>query len=521
MDLESAARELKMLAAKERLTAAELDRAKNLMVELKWLGMSNLEISEFTGGHWSESAVKGYTRGVRAIESGPWKSTTALFSEMQAKNLSLDDVKETIVTKKEVEAMGSSLADVVDFMADLKEKQTDVTQLNEAVDVKTELEQAGTSPSEIADFTKQLRAENIDVPAFVSLFRDWREAGLTPTDARLALGYRTQLEQASIDITTASHIAEAARKFGAPGEVLKAVTRYGSLMKLDKQLKAKEQELEATSNTLDNRKRESDAANRGLEAIEKKRAAIDKELATYKRLQAKGFNEKALQDLAEVADKYGDRDKVLAALNAFADLFEIQAAYEEVLGKIWDQEAVLDDLKTKQSHLRSATETCQALLFKHGFSLDVITAILTLAKVYSDPISVLEAVESYGKRKALDEEARQLEVRIGQLKKTESQYEARVAVIVDQFEQVNVKAIELGRTLGSVEEKLKQDGRAREIVNLLQNPMAASYEHHAPLVLALVSAIRVWVSQTKSKFGLAYSAIDHGLENLVRNLGGS
>ena len=80
MDLESVARELKMLAARGKLTAPELDRAKDLMAQLKGMGMSNPEIVELTGGRWSESTVKGYTRGVQATDPESWRSTTALFS---------------------------------------------------------------------------------------------------------------------------------------------------------------------------------------------------------------------------------------------------------------------------------------------------------------------------------------------------------------------------------------------------------------------------------------------------------
>jgi len=279
--------------------------------------------------------------------------------------------------------------------------------------------------------------------------------------------------------------------------------------------------LESVSKAVDSLKQKADAADKRLEAVEKKKAAVDKDLATYKHLQSMGFDEKMLREMAEVAEKYGDRDKVLAALNAFNNLSGITTASEEMTVKLQEQEAAFEDLMQKQSHLKAATEMCRALLFEHEFSLDLITAILTLAKVYGDPIKVLEAVESYGKRQALDEKARQLEGRIGQLKKTESEYKARIAALLDQFEQVNVKAIEVGRTLGGVEERLKQDSRARDILNLLQNPMAATYEQHAPLVLALASPIRVWVNQNKSKFALAYTIIDRGLEDLAKNLGGS
>lgn len=56
-------------------------------------------------------------------------------------------------------------------------------------------------------------------------------------------------------------------------------------------------------------------------------------------------------------------------------------------------------------------------------------------------------------------------------------------------------------------------------MNLLQNPMAASYEDYAALVLPLVKSIRIWVSENKSKFNLPYR-IDEGLQALVESLGG-
>lgn len=82
MDLELAAKELKMPASRDRLSPSEFERAKHLMVELKQRGMSNPEVVELTGGRRSESTVKGYTKGVRTSDSELWKSTTALFSEM-------------------------------------------------------------------------------------------------------------------------------------------------------------------------------------------------------------------------------------------------------------------------------------------------------------------------------------------------------------------------------------------------------------------------------------------------------
>ena len=171
MDFESTAKELKMLGSKEKTTASELDRAKDLMAELKGMGMSNSEIAELSGGRWSESTAKGYTKGVKATDPQPWKSTAALFSEMLSKNLTLADVSQAMTAIAQLEAMNSSPGDVISFIEDLKRNKANVAQLKEAISIKTQLEQMGTSPGEIAGFIKELKDESVDVPPYFTLLR--------------------------------------------------------------------------------------------------------------------------------------------------------------------------------------------------------------------------------------------------------------------------------------------------------------------------------------------------------------
>jgi chromosome segregation ATPase len=89
-----------------------------------------------------------------------------------------------------------------------------------------------------------------------------------------------------------------------------------------------------------------------------------------------------------------------------------------------------------------------------------------------------------------------------------------------QLDALGAKAIEVGRTVGTVQEQLKGDTKARDILNLLQNPTSAGYEDYATLVLPLARAMRIWVNENKSKFTLPYR-IDEGLKALSDNLGGS
>ena len=74
--------------------------------------------------------------------------------------------------------------------------------------------------------------------------------------------------------------------------------------------------------------------------------------------------------------------------------------------------------------------------------------------------------------------------------------------------------------MGIVEEQLRKDSKARDLLNLLQNPVAAGYEECLPLVLVLLKSIGVWTNVNKDKFSFP-SLIDKNLEELTGYLGGS
>jgi len=526
MDLESAAKELGMLAGRERLTASELDRAKGLMVELKKLGMANPEIVELTGGRWSESTTKGYTKGVRAADPEPWQSATALFSEMLSKNLTLANVREAMGITAELEGMGSSLGDVVGFMEELKRKETDVDKLKQALDIKAQLEEMGSSPGEIASFVKELEGKDIDIATVVLLLHDWREAGLTAADGRSALDYEAQLEQAGLDIDAVSHIAQAAGKFGSPGEVLDAVGKYGNLGEIDQELQKRRESLDDQAAVMESCRGESDAAAKKLEEVRGKIATIEKALATYETLRAAGFDGKALGELAMAAEKYGTPRKVLRAINSFVHLSSIKATEEELRSRVKQKRAVMKSLDEEHLHLKEPIQMCKTLL-KRRFGLRALQLINLTAWRYGEPTEVMKAIEAYGALEEIQKkiglaktEFAEWQGKVQVLKEKYAEYSARNAVIVDQFETLSAKAIEVGRTVGSVEQQLKKDTFARDILNLLQNPVSADYEKYSPLVLVMVRSIGVWAATNKSKFRYP-SLVDKSLEELAGYFGGS
>ena len=256
-------------------------------------------------------------------------------------------------------------------------------------------------------------------------------------------------------------------------------------------------------------------------------ALQDKLERYYGILKACGFDEKALGELTKAAEKYGTPRKVLTVLNSFGNLSEIKAATEETQDKEKQQRAILKDLEEKHSHLKSAIKMCQNLMQDHKFGLDTITSLLATAKMYGEPIRVLKAIEAYGALKEIKKETAQAEIALAEIKgKVETEKEtfaecnARNIVTLEQFEALNAKAIEVGRTVGNVEQQLKKDTLARDILNLLQNPVSAGYEEYSPLVLVLLKCISIWANINKSRFSY-YILLDKNLKEATRYLGGS
>ena len=96
---------------------------------------------------------------------------------------------------------------------------------------------------------------------------------------------------------------------------------------------------------------------------------------------------------------------------------------------------------------------------------------------------------------------------------------ARNITMLDQFEALNAKAIEVGRQVGAVQEQTKKDIGARAILKLLQNPSSVSYEEYCPVVFVLLKSTSVWANINKSRFHYP-SLIDKSLEDLIGYLGG-
>jgi hypothetical protein len=267
-------------------------------------------------------------------------------------------------------------------------------------------------------------------------------------------------------------------------------------------------------------------AEKKLEKARDEMADVQKALASYQRLVSMGFDEKALGELEKAGKKYGTPRTVLTAVSRFAGLSDIKTATEDMKGKLKQEKADVEATEKKHLHLKSIIEMCEDLL-RRKFSLQTITLIRETAMKYGEAIDVMKAIEAHGSLKEIEKKTSQArtelvetQAKIQRQKELEAEYQARIRATLEQLEALNAKAIEVGRQAGVVQQQIKKDTLARDVLNLVQNPTSAGYENCLPLVLVLLKSINMWANMNKSKFSY-YVLLDKNLEEAVRHLGGS
>ncbi len=318
-------------------------------------------------------------------------------------------------------------------------------------------------------------------------------------------------------------LVEIGAKHGLKGK--EAVSKFFRALKDYEAVLGAESQLKGLQAQMETRRQELDKAEKKLEKAQKEAADLRKALATYRRVEAIGFDEKALGELAKASEKYGLPGKVLRAINKFGDLSNIKATDDELRKKVRQKRQMIKSLDEQYSHLREPIELCKKLL-KRRFGLSALQLINITARRYGEPTEVMKAIEVYGALKEIKKEtdqakAKRAEIKgeIEVLKETYAEQNARNIAMLDQFEILNVKAIEVGATVGSVQEQVKGDTMARDLLILLRNPVSASYEEYLPLALVLLKSISTWANINKDKFRFP-SLVGKNLEELTGYLGG-
>ena len=474
MKIEEMAKRFANLSSKSLLSKGELVEARDLMRQLKLKGMSNEEIAELSGGKWTSSTVKGYTKGIKADASGEWQSALGLFDQMLAIDISLDDVKR-------------------------------------ALSVHQSLEAAHVDLDEVTELVLAADAASVDKGALVAFYGQLKQHSLSVKDVKLVLGFKKELEGNGLGLDSLEPIVELAKNYGQPSEILDAVAKYGSITEITEQVTAAAEELDNVNNLLISAKAE-------LQKVQTKASKLHGVLQAWYRVCRLGCNETVLTKLAGLVGTHSSVEAVVQMVEGCASYVEVCQKVEEAKASLVAEEAKLEMTQAQHAHLKAAITMCETLIDKHEFGLDAVKTIFSAAKKYGEPLDVLRAVEEQGKLQVIHQKVTELGGMIVEREAVLAQLKGRIEEMLKELESLNAVALRVGGEVSKLQIEVSKSKELDALMHFIQEPNAVGYEENIPLVATITAALRRWVNNNESKFRLSYSIKD-GLNGLLRELG--
>lgn len=475
MNIENAVSQLRQFASRPALSKAEHLEAQKTMIFLKKSGMSNFEISKACDGRWSESTVKGYTKGVRAEDPNPWQDVTSLLNNLLAAGLTLDRVAIALNIFDDLERHDVNLDNVIDLLL-----------------------AADSSSLEITDLIKQ--------------YELFGESGLSPKNVSEALSLREEVEKKGLGLDSLVSLVELAKNYGEPQKIIEALSHYNSLVELDRHITTAKEEFDSLNNELVGTRQQVEVAKAQLYQLKEP-------IEAYEEAANLGFGMAELTKLSALAQKHGTVKKLMDAVAIYHTYSDIDNKVDKAKADLANFKATVAKLQTDYAHLKTGVTMCQTMIKEYNLGLDAIGTILSTAKKYGEPIEVLKALECYGKLKVLQQELARLKGRVTERKALLAQIEGKYQEMLEELESLNAVALKVGAAVGSVENQLENSKDLQKLVNLIKNPTSVDYDGYGPLVLVVATSLRKWVFNYEHKFKLSYS-IKNGLENLISELGG-
>ena len=358
--IEEVLQELQDLARKKPLSNDDLQRAKQLMTTLREMGFTNADVSELTNGGWKESTVKLYTRGAKVDNPGPRIEAISSLKELVNRNLSLDDVAQTLSAVKLLNTKGVSLERILNFLSDIETAKV---------------------------ILKDLIATHDEV----------RRSKLTVELINEALSFKKDLKTLGVTTENLNAILQTSKQYGNPDAVLKAITEYGTLKSIESsiaQLEKDKASLRGSVNELTGT----------LQSLKNQEKQIKDNLTLYRSFEAEGLDLDLLKKLRPIFDKYGGIKEFLNAINAYSKLVELQNEISRLETKKTDLEATLKRIEADHAHLKHVIITCDTLLYKYGFSVQAIETLHKVSRTYGGALPVLEAIGKYKQLKDIENE---------------------------------------------------------------------------------------------------------------------
>ena len=266
-------------------------QVKELMTLLRRSGFTSSDIHELSGGKWSSTLVRQYTRGWGGVDNELDEQRTSLMTplrELVSSSNTIEDIEHVLTLERSVRAKGSSLEEVSELNSNLRDMDKRPGEILNLVSLSRELLEKRLS-LEVVQYWLKLDQKLVED----GLSREAREflievceryGGVTTvliavkefnnlTDIRRE-HTRLEREVASLsgekidlvetvsqnramieavnhayflgfDVASLSMISVLAKDLDGPYKVVEAISKYGSIMELDQELGAKKADLGA------------------------------------------------------------------------------------------------------------------------------------------------------------------------------------------------------------------------------------------------------------------------------------
>jgi hypothetical protein len=298
-------------------------RVVELMVNLRRSGFSSPQISELSGGKWSDTLIRQYTRGWGGVDDSlslQRESLTESLRKLASSGRGVEDVEAVLSLDKSVKAKSSSLEEVAE--------------LNSILGI--------------------LDLRRGEIGKLVTLSRELEERVLTPNTVQAWMTLDQELAEEGFNKAARDFIHETCKKHGGVLETLELLKAYDSLREIMSMRALEEDTVNQLASEINRLKGEKERLEKEIDQRHDMIDAVNIAIIA-------GFDAASLTLISVLAKPYGGPYKVVSAIKKHPSLKKMD---EELEAKKAELEKVKKETSDKSGYLNalnySLTEAKQA-----------------------------------------------------------------------------------------------------------------------------------------------------------------
>jgi predicted nucleic acid-binding Zn-ribbon protein len=427
------------LGKKQPLKGIELERAKELMIILKEAGYTNKQIQDLSARAWSENTIKLYTRGSNIEDSTSKENAERIIADMISKGMNLDQIKLAVSLKDNLEAKGLRTEDILCFIDETKKYNVNPKDLLQTYNV---FKETGLSIANLIESTqhiiqlKELGFAVDNIKQFLKVSKKFGSVG-NVIEAINAFSTLNSIQQELRDIELQKHQSkeqldslrsevktledkrykvqdilnsyDELKQKGLDNDIIwqirKTADKYGGFKKILEALNAYEN-LDSIKSQIDDLEKKKTNAESSLNKANADHAHLQSLLDMLNTLLYDlRFSIPAIEDIYEVAKKYGKPLETIKALAKYNELKSLEKDVDDLLKSKTKLESKINVLKVRTYELEGQAtaikESVNGLLKPVSSEVGQVltTAIGRISQTFQQQIDMIkQQSEEYGKR---------------------------------------------------------------------------------------------------------------------------